>query len=145
MRHYEIVLAVREELAEREPGVPHRKQEVAEAHTYIGMAARKDGQLDKAMRHDNTACMILADLLASEPGMAEYAIRLTNAEGQLASDYMSYKTSDTNESALEIFARARRRVADELNATPGQQNRIADIIAAIDKNVETLDRRGDDH
>lgn len=139
--HFETMLAAREVLAEREPGVTHRRHEVASAHNWIGRTARKSNQLDKAVKHDKAACMIFASLLYSEPGMVDYAMRLTYAEVHLASDYMLYKTSDANEIALEIFTRARNRVTKGLDATPPQQDRIIAIVSAIDKNVETLDRR----
>ena len=139
--HFEIMLAVREELAKREPDLLHRQQEVASAHIWIGKTARKNKQLDKAVLHDKVACTISANVLDAEPETAEYAILLTHAEVHLASDYMSYKTLAGTNFALEIFARARQRVSQELNTTPGQQNRIADLIAAIDTNLATLNRR----
>ena len=141
LRHFEIMLEVREDLAEREPGVPHRQFEIADAHSWIGKTARKDSQLDRAVEHHKAACTIFADLLEAEPETAEYAVMLTHAEVHLASDHMSYKTSDANEVALELFARARQRVGEDLNTTLGQQNRIADLLAAIDKSVGTLNRR----
>ena len=137
LSHFTIMLATRKELAEREPDVPHRKLEIADAHAWLGRTARRNNQLDKAARHDMAACSILADLLDAEPGMADYAIRLSNAEGRLAVDHMSYKTSDADKIALEIFARARKRLI-ELDDTPGLQNRIAENLTQIEKNAATL-------
>ena len=40
-RHFEVMLAIRKDMAMREPDVPHRHLELADAHTCIGRAARK--------------------------------------------------------------------------------------------------------
>ena len=135
------MLAVRKELAELEPGVPHRRQEIADAHTSSGKAARKAGQLDRALQHDAVACSIFASLMEADPGMADYVSRLSNAEGRLALDYMSYKTRDADETARETFMRARKRLIELNVEAPGLKKRIAGNIAAINGNLEKLNRR----
>ncbi|MCH8149536.1 MAG: tetratricopeptide repeat protein [Planctomycetes bacterium] len=80
LEQFTAMLKVRESLVDLEPGVARRKQELGDAHTWIGEAARKDGQLDKALKHDAEACAIFASLMEADPGMFDYAIRLSNAE-----------------------------------------------------------------
>ena len=137
---FETMLTIREHLAEREPGVPHRRQELADAHTWIGRTARKGGQLDKAVQHHQAACSILTELFHTEPEVSEYPVRLSNAEGRLGSTYMCYKTADADVIAMETLLRARERLVGT-KGTSSQKNRIAVIINLIEENIATLEGR----
>ena len=139
MGHFAIMLAVREGLAEQESDVPHRRIELVDAHNWIGKAARKAHQLERAIHHHKMARSILSALLASDPGMVDYVIRLSNAELILAIDYMY--TGDANQIALETLARARNRLTELTVESPGLKKRIIDNLASIDANIATLNRR----
>lgn len=140
MTHFETMLAVRALLADREPDVPHRQIEVADAHTWIGRAARKAKHVDRALAHDAAACRTLSALLDTHPEEADHAVRLSNAEGWMASDYMHYRTVDANGIALEILSRARRRLL-ELDAPPSLKHRIAANLTVINANIAKLHAR----
>ena len=141
IQDFENMLTVRELLADREPGVAHRAQEIADAHTNIGKAARRDGQLDKALKHDTAACSIFANLMHANPRKFDYVIRLSNAELRLSIGHMLHRTRDHDSTAIEILARARNRLTELTVESPGLKNRIIDELGTIDKNVDILKRR----
>lgn len=139
LRHFTIMHKARADLAALEPDVPYRKVELADAHNWVGKAARKARLIERAIQHHKMACSILAGLLDSDPEMADYAIRLSNAELRLSIDYMNMREAD--QIALETLARARNRLTELQVKDPGLQNRVADILDSLDKNMAIVNRR----
>ena len=90
------------------------------------------------------ACSMFARLMKADPGMPDYAIRLSNAELRLSIDYMLYNTKDADSSAIEILTRARQRLVDLSVEAPGLKKRIVDNLASINANLETLRRQRPD-
>ena len=85
-------------------------------------------------------CSLLTDLLHPEPNVVRNAMRLSQAEGTLGIAQMA---SGDYGGALDSFRKARQRMV-ALQGTPEiekNQNYVVDIIAAIDKNMATLNRQ----
>ena len=143
MEHFEAVEAVRADLGEREPGVSHRKLELASAHTWIGKTARKSNQLDKSVRHHTASCSILKNLLDAEPGLAEYAIRLSRSQTRLGVAQMSYKTDDSDKYAIKSFQQAHERMTALQNSTgiEAREKDIVELLTSIDGNIAIVNGR----
>ena len=140
LRFFQDMLKVRQRIAEAQPENPDWHSELANAHSLVAKAARKDNQPQVALQHYLDAYRILDQLWRDHPQTIDYAILLSNSEVGLGAAFVSQGTEEGDASAYRYLKQAQRRLtklrlAHDVRAW---ESFIAKDLDAVDRNLAIL-------